>query len=75
MKKAIVFIVLLGLFVFAIFAILFSAVPRESQAIPPFARKYATACPTCHVVFPKLNAYAGPSGLMAIVYLWEKRCS
>lgn len=48
---------LAGLFVFAIFGILFSAVPRESQAIPPFARKYATACSTCHVVFPKLNAF------------------
>jgi hypothetical protein len=48
---------LLGIFVFAIFAILFSAVPRESQAIPPFARKYATACSTCHVVFPKLNQF------------------
>jgi hypothetical protein len=48
---------LIGFAVFAIFGMLMSAIPRESQAIPPFARKYATSCPTCHVVFPKLNAF------------------
>lgn len=26
-------------------------------AIPAFARKYHTSCQTCHIVFPKLNAY------------------
>ncbi len=46
-----------GFFVFIIFGMLMSALPRESQAIPPFARKYATACSTCHVVFPKLNSF------------------
>ncbi len=46
-----------GFFVFIIFGMLMSVLPRESQAIPPFARKYATACSTCHVVFPKLNAF------------------
>jgi hypothetical protein len=52
-KKSIV----VGFFVFIIFGMLMSVLPRESQAIPPFARKYATACSTCHVVFPKLNAF------------------
>ena len=48
---------LIGFAVFTIFGMLMSAIPRESQAIPPFARKYATSCPTCHVVFPKLNGF------------------
>jgi hypothetical protein len=26
-------------------------------AVPAFARKYQTSCQTCHIVFPKLNAY------------------
>jgi hypothetical protein len=30
--------------------------PR-AEAIPAFARKYATSCQTCHTVFPKLNAF------------------
>jgi hypothetical protein len=29
----------------------------DAQAIPAFARKYQTSCQTCHVVFPKLNAF------------------
>lgn len=29
----------------------------EAQAIPPFARKYATSCQTCHVMIPKLNSF------------------
>ena len=28
-----------------------------AEAIPAFARKYETSCQTCHVVFPKLNAF------------------
>jgi hypothetical protein len=28
-----------------------------AEAIPAFARKYATSCQTCHTVFPKLNAF------------------
>src|SRR5665213_2371898 len=32
-----------------------SATPAE--AIPAFARKYQTSCQTCHIVFPKLNAF------------------
>ena len=27
------------------------------KAIPAFARKYQTSCQTCHVIFPKLNAF------------------
>jgi hypothetical protein len=27
------------------------------KAIPAFARKYQTSCQTCHIVFPKLNAF------------------
>lgn len=30
---------------------------RGAEAIPAFARKYATSCQTCHIVFPKLNAF------------------
>ncbi|MDR4505956.1 MAG: hypothetical protein MRK01_14380 [Candidatus Scalindua sp.] len=41
-----------------IFGMLFAAFPGETQAIPPFARKYKTACTTCHWgTFPKLNAF------------------
>jgi hypothetical protein len=29
----------------------------DASAIPAFARKYQTSCQTCHVVFPKLNAF------------------
>jgi hypothetical protein len=28
-----------------------------AQAVPAFARKYQTSCQTCHIVFPKLNAF------------------
>jgi len=31
--------------------------PPSVEAIPAFARKYATSCQTCHSVFPKLNAF------------------
>ncbi|MDP4219199.1 MAG: hypothetical protein Q8916_04475 [Bacteroidota bacterium] len=30
---------------------------ENSSAIPAFARKYKTSCATCHVGFPKLNAF------------------
>ncbi len=40
----------------AITAFLFtSAFIDRAQAIPTFARKYATSCITCHTVYPKLN--------------------
>ncbi len=29
----------------------------EAEAIPAFARRYHTSCQTCHVAFPKLNAF------------------
>ena len=32
------------------------AVP-SANAVPVFARKYQTSCQTCHIVFPKLNAF------------------
>lgn len=32
------------------------AVP-PADAIPAFSRKYGTSCATCHVAFPKLNAF------------------
>ncbi|MDE3155740.1 MAG: hypothetical protein KGN76_11595 [Acidobacteriota bacterium] len=28
-----------------------------ARAIPAFARKYQTSCQTCHIMFPKLNAF------------------
>ncbi len=48
----------IGFFVFVIFGMLLATFPKQSQAIPPFARKYKTACTTCHwSTFPKLNAF------------------
>ncbi len=37
--------------------LLVSARTMPVKAIPAFARKYQTSCQTCHVVFPKLNAF------------------
>lgn len=51
MKKTI----LLGLS-FAFLWIAFASV-QEAQAIPAWARKYKTSCITCHVSYPKLNAF------------------
>lgn len=31
--------------------------PAPVDAIPAFARKYKTSCMTCHVAYPKLNAF------------------
>ena len=31
--------------------------PKKAEALPAFARKYETSCNTCHVAFPKLNAF------------------
>lgn len=33
------------------------SLPEKSEAIPSFARKYKTACTTCHTAFPKLNPF------------------
>ena len=38
-----------------VLAVLGSASP--AFAVPAFARKYQTSCQTCHIVFPKLNAF------------------
>jgi len=44
--------------VLMILGIVLATFPQDSQAIPPFARKYKTACTTCHwSSFPKLNAF------------------
>lgn len=49
---------LTALLVFAFTGVLFAMFPMETEAIPPFARKYKTACTTCHWgTFPKLNAF------------------
>lgn len=29
----------------------------EAEAVPAFARKYATSCQTCHTAYPKLNSF------------------
>jgi hypothetical protein len=29
----------------------------DAEAIPAFARKYRTSCQTCHIAYPKLNAF------------------
>jgi hypothetical protein len=34
-----------------------SATASSAYAVPAFARKYRTSCQTCHIVFPKLNAF------------------
>jgi hypothetical protein len=39
-----------------VFAFLF-ATALPADAVPAFARKYQTSCQTCHIVFPKLNAF------------------
>lgn len=33
------------------------AMPPDAHGIPAFARKYQTSCTTCHVGYPKLNAF------------------
>src|SRR6202047_2812815 len=33
------------------------ATASTAHAVPSFARKYQTSCQTCHIVFPKLNAF------------------
>ena len=38
-------------------AILLAVTSSAALAVPAFARKYQTSCQTCHIVFPKLNAF------------------
>ena len=42
--------------------------PATSAALPVFARRYQTACSTCHVQFPKLNPLgeAGPARIASV---------
>ena len=42
---------------FLILAFLFIMLSTESYSIPSFSRKYKTSCVTCHIAFPKLNAF------------------
>jgi hypothetical protein len=37
--------------------LLVAATASTAYAVPAFARKYQTSCQTCHIVFPKLNAF------------------
>jgi hypothetical protein len=42
----------------SVLALLALAVSESTaSAVPAFARKYQTSCQTCHIVFPKLNAF------------------
>ncbi|GJQ58297.1 MAG: hypothetical protein D8M57_05665 [Candidatus Scalindua sp. AMX11] len=48
----------MGFLAVIVIGMVFTLFPRETEAIPPFARKYKTACTTCHWgTFPKLNAF------------------
>jgi hypothetical protein len=49
MKKLLLGSIILGVF-------FVSLLPEDAAALPTFARKYKTACMTCHTVFPKLSA-------------------
>jgi len=40
-----------------VLVILLGATASTAYAVPAFARKYQTSCQTCHIVFPKLNAF------------------
>jgi hypothetical protein len=46
--------IFLASIVLAVFFV--SLFPEDAAAIPAFARKYKTACMTCHTVWPKLSA-------------------
>jgi hypothetical protein len=41
----------------ALVALATAIAPATVEAVPAFARKYQTSCQTCHIVFPKLNAF------------------
>jgi hypothetical protein len=41
----------------ALVLVALAATESTALAIPAFARKYQTSCQTCHIVFPKLNAF------------------
>jgi hypothetical protein len=37
--------------------LILAATESAALAVPAFARKYQTSCQTCHILFPKLNAF------------------
>jgi hypothetical protein len=41
----------------AVLGVALLALASTAHAVPAFARKYQTSCQTCHIVFPKLNAF------------------
>jgi hypothetical protein len=41
----------------AVIGLALLAIASTAHAVPAFARKYQTSCQTCHIVFPKLNAF------------------
>jgi hypothetical protein len=41
----------------ALILFILGATTSTAYAVPAFARKYQTSCSTCHIVFPKLNAF------------------
>src|ERR1700730_5340604 len=41
----------------ALLAVALVGIASTAHAVPAFARKYQTSCQTCHIVFPKLNAF------------------
>lgn len=47
---------LTSMFLVAALLLVLAVTPR-AEAIPAFSRKYATSCATCHVAYPKLNAF------------------
>jgi hypothetical protein len=47
----------IGLALLPVVALLLAGIEGPAWAIPAFARRYETACSTCHVQFPKLNQF------------------
>jgi len=43
--------------VLVVVCVTIAATASPAFAIPAFARKYQTSCQTCHIIFPKLNAF------------------
>ena len=61
MKKGINRLSFIGVMIAGIIALGVVDIPffsvDEANAVPTFSRKYQTSCMTCHVGFPKLNAF------------------
>jgi hypothetical protein len=41
----------------ALLGVALLSIASTADAVPAFARKYQTSCQTCHIIFPKLNAF------------------